>query len=392
MEAAEEGKVGSLAIIRDVTDELAGEKAKTEFIAAITHELRTPLTIIQNSVSNILAGVTGKISKKTQKYLYTIESDCGRFGVLISDLLDISKLEAGNMPLKSQVVIMRTVVDEAIGRFASKAQDKNLELVSQIENAICPIYADKDRILQVLCNLISNAIKFTDSGKVEVRVRQDENNVIVEVVDSGIGLSEVQQKHVFDKFHQIDRQAGAGFKGTGLGLAICNGVIQMHGGKMWLESVPDTGSTFAFSLPKTDPAIILNKHIDRMGRMVNSEGGKFGLMFLQFDGEGTGGKQSGNVTGPLVREIIAQTDKLIIPTEDLTLQMSETEAFFVLSGVKKQRIDGMVRKIEKIVKNKLKNNCSGAHFVPICGTAIYPDDSCEIIGLENLARRTAKRI
>jgi hypothetical protein len=115
-------------------------------------------------------------------------------------------------------------------------------------------------------------------------------------------------------------------------------------------------------------------------------------MFLQFDGEGTGGKQSGSVTGPLVREIIAQTDKLMIPTEDLTLQMSETEAFFVLSGVKKQRIDGMVRKIKKIVKNKLKNNYSEAHFVPICGTAIYPDDSCEIIGLENLARRTAKRI
>lgn len=392
MEAEEEGKVGSLAIIRDVTDELAGEKAKTEFIAAITHELRTPLTIIQNSVSNILAGVTGKISKKTQKYLHTIEGDCGRFGALISDLLDISKLEAGNMPLNSQIIIIGDIVDEAIGRFASKARDKNLELFSQIEKAIGPIYADKDRILQVLCNFIGNAVKFTDTGKVEVRVRQDADNVIFEVVDSGIGISEVQQKHVFDKFHQIGRQAGAGYKGTGLGLAICNGVIQMHGGKIWVKSVPDSGSTFAFSLPKTEPAIILNKYIERMGRMVNSGGGKFGLMFLQVDGEGTGIEQSANIIGPLIREIIAQIDELMIPTEDLSLQTSETEAFFVLSGVKKPRIDGMVRKIEKIVKTELKNNCSEAHFVPICGTAIYPDDSCEIIGLENLARQAAKRI
>ncbi|MBW8034834.1 MAG: PAS domain-containing sensor histidine kinase [Planctomycetes bacterium] len=393
MEAATGGQVGSLAIIRDVTDELAGEKAKVEFIAAITHELRTPLTIIQNSVSNILAGVTGKIGKKTREYLHTIGGDCKRFGLLISDLLDISKLESGNMPLNIEIVSVLDIAAEAVRCFSGKAVEKGLEIVSDLEAGIGPVYADRERILQVLFNLMENAIKFTDSGgKITLRVTDDAENIIVSVIDSGIGISDVQQRHVFDKFHQIGRQAGAGYKGTGLGLAIANGIIKMHGGRIWVDSAACEGSTFSFSLPKTDPSIILNKHLETMAKQASSRGGEFGLIFLQFETGDVGSIHGDEVTGRLIREIAAAADGLNFSDGDMALQMSFSELFFVINGAQKQRIDAMVRKIKKIVKNKLKNKFIEAGIVPICGLGVYPDHSCEIIELENLARQTAKRI
>jgi len=391
--AATGGQVGSLAIIRDVTDELAGEKAKVEFIAAITHELRTPLTIIQNSVSNILAGVTGKISKKTRRYLHTIGGDCKRFELLISDLLDISKLEDGNMALNIQITSVLDIAEEVVRCFSGKAAEKGLEIVGDSEAGIGPIYADSERVMQVLFNLMGNAIKFTDSGgKITLRVTDDAENIIVSVADNGIGISDVQQRHVFDKFHQIGRKAGAGYKGTGLGLAIANGIIKMHGGNIWVDSVAGEGSTFSFSLPKTDPSIILNKHLETMSKKVSSRGGEFGLMFLRLDTEDIASIHESKVIGRLVRKIVAEADELNFSDGDMALQMSLSEAFFVINGTKKQRIEAMVRKIKKNVRHKLKNKFIEARIVPMCGLGVYSGDSCEIIELENLARQTAKRI
>lgn len=393
MGAATGGQVGSLAIIRDMTDELAGEKAKVAFIAAITHELRTPLTIIQNSVSNILAGVTGKISKKTRQYLHTVDGDCKRFGLLINDLLDISKLEAGNMPLNMQIISVLDIAREMVERFSGKAAKKGLEIVSDLQNGIEPVSADRERIVQVLFNLTENAIKFTDSGgKITLRVTDDAENIIVSVIDNGIGISDVQQKHIFSKFHQIGRQAGAGYRGTGLGLAITNGIIKMHGGRIWVDSIAGKGSTFSFSLPKIDPAIILNKHLETMAEKASSDDGKFALMFLQLETGDVGSIHGDEVIGRLIREIIAEVDGLNFSDGDMALKMTPSEAFFVINATKKRRIDAMVRKIKKIVKNKLKNKFIEAPIVPKCGLGVYPGDSCEIIELENLARQTIKPI
>ncbi len=393
MEGRTGGKVGNLAMIRDVTDELAGEKVKVEFIAAITHELRTPLTIIQNSVSNILAGVTGKIGKKTCEYLHTIEGDCRRYGLLIGDLLDISKLEAGDMPLNTQIISVVDVAEEAIECFSVKACEKKLEIVSDLEAGIDPVFADRERIVQVLVNLIENAVKFTDKGgKIVLRVTEDTENIIVSVSDSGIGISDIQQKQIFDKFHQIGRQAGAGYKGTGLGLAISNGIIKMHGGGISVQSVIEEGSTFTFTLPKTDPSIILNKHLETMSKKVASQGGQFALMLLKLDTEEVDNAQTDEVTGPLIREIATQLDDLKFSDGDMALQMSPSEAFFVVNGAKKERIDTMILKIKEVAKDKLKNSFIEAPFVPMFGLGVYPGDSCEIIEIENLARQTAKRI
>ena len=236
--------LGYVVIVRDMTDEMAAEKAKTEFIAAISHELRTPLTSIQNSVSNILAGVTGKTNQKTRQYLHAMKGDCHRFADLINDLLDMAKLEAGSMPITRRVMNMATIVTDGVMDCADQSRAKGIDLVCEIDGHVSPVYADPQRICQILHNLIGNAIEHTDTGgKVTVRSYDKDDNVVTVVEDTGVGISEDLQKQIFSKFYQIQRKAGPGSKGSGLGLAICNGIMAVHGGSI-SSKIRAANSTF----------------------------------------------------------------------------------------------------------------------------------------------------
>jgi len=141
--------IGYVLMLRNITDQMAADRAKTEFIAAISHELRTPLTSLQSSVSNILAGVTGKVSTKTRQYLHTMKNDCHRFADLINDLLDMAKLEAGSMPINRRVMNVVTMVTDMVKDFAGQAKDKDVELLCEIDGHVSPVYADPKRIRQV---------------------------------------------------------------------------------------------------------------------------------------------------------------------------------------------------------------------------------------------------
>ena len=212
-------RLGKVIMLNDVTNEQADEKAKTEFIASITHELRTPLTVIQNSVSNILAGVTGKVNNKTKEYLEGILSDCHRFGGLISDLLDMSKIETGKMSVERSLVKLPMLIEEAMSNFADDASAKKIKMIQRVEDCIPAVYIDRARIYQVLLNLLNNAVKFTcEGGSVIVTAYEHDDDVVVIVEDSGTGILPSMQKQVFDKFHQIGRQvpdikvSGSGFR------------------------------------------------------------------------------------------------------------------------------------------------------------------------------------
>ncbi len=385
--------IGNLVMLRDVTDELAGEKAKTEFIAAITHELRTPLTIIQNSVSNILAGVTGKISRKMRKYLRTIQGDCKRFGILVSDLLDVSKLEAGNMPLNRQVLNLGDAINAVLTKFSSQAQERGVEIVKPDFSYVSPVYADCARIDQVLFNFIGNAVKYCESGdRVSVHCYQQDKSIVTVVEDTGAGISEVHQKQLFNKFQQIGRQAGAGYKGMGLGLAICKGIAEMHGGKIWIESQEGQGSKFFFSLPKIDPAIVLNKHLDTLVRNTAASGREFGLILLSFDVDKSQRQQLRNVIGTSMKELLDASGKFLTAKKDLALEINDFEAVFALSDIRKKRLDTVKEQITKIIKNIKKNDWNGLSIEPMIGLGVYPVDSNEIIAIENLTRKAAVKM
>jgi signal transduction histidine kinase len=385
--------VGNLVMLRDITDELAGDRAKTEFIAAITHELRTPLTIIQNTVSNILAGVSGKLNTKLRGYLETIQGDCKRFGVLVSDLLDMSKLEAGDMSLNRQIVDLSEAIGTSIAVYSADAKARDIEIVQPVGNYFPPVYADRARIDQVLSNFIANAVKFSlPGGKVIVGSYQDESDVVTCVQDSGSGISEVNQKQLFNKFHQIGRQAGAGYRGMGLGLSICKGILEMHGGKVWVESQEGHGSKFYFSLPKIDPSIVLNKHLDTLAKTTATTGQEFALIIVNFEIDQTDQKEYQQVIGTTIKELLEASGNFLTEKTDLALETSDNEVVFAVSDARKNRLDTVMAEITKVVENIKNNSFNGLLLVPKIGLGVYPADSNDVIEIKNLAREKAVKM
>lgn len=256
--------LGSVILIRDVTHEREVDRMKTEFIATVSHELRTPLTsvlgfasIIQNKLEAIIAPALNQSDQKTQKTIQKILSnieiivtEAERLTSLINDVLDIAKMESGRVNWNFQPNNLKQIVDQAIAATSSLISLKGLSLVEEIPSHLPSVIVDKNRIIQVLINLISNAIKFTPKGTITCRIEIHHKEIVIQIKDTGIGISPEHQDKVFEKFHQVGDILTDKPKGTGLGLPICKQIIEHHGGKIWVTSQPNKGSTFAFSLPK----------------------------------------------------------------------------------------------------------------------------------------------
>ena len=389
----EGGNSGHVIMLNDATNEIAAEKVKTDFIAAISHELRTPVTSIQNSVSNILAGVTGRVNKKTRKYLEVMHGDCRRFADLISDLLDIAKLQAGSLPVNRKVINVVTTINEALSNFKKKANDKGLLLEFIDGGSVSPVFADSQRILQVLWNLLANAIEFTEpGGKISVSAYDENDHIVIYVADTGVGIQTERQRQIFDKFYQVNRQAGAGYKGTGLGLAICQGIVTMHGGSIWVESQRSSGSKFMFSIPKCDPVTALREHTEMLSEHCRRKGDGFALLVLNFKfPNGTDETKSGNVD-LIMNDIILESTNFLTNKEDLVLKMSETDIIVVIRGAVKSRIPGVRDELRKIIANRLKKKFNTDEIMPMSGIAIYPSDTRLVADLGKIATGSLKEL
>ena len=245
------------------------ERLKSEFISIVSHELRTPLTAIKNSLEIMLSGATGTLSDNANKFLNTAKRNVTRLAAIINDLLDLSKIEAGKMQLHFEKINIVPTVDFMKNTFAAQAGEKNISLVSDInqDNNQIFIYADQLKIEQILSNLISNAIKFTpNDGKIVLRVQKTnisqlnlskfkktiagvKDYVLISVKDNGIGIKEEDSQKVFDEFQQIENSNTRKIGGTGLGLPIAKQLSENHFGAIWFESVFEKGTTFYVALP-----------------------------------------------------------------------------------------------------------------------------------------------
>jgi len=227
------------------------DQLKSDFVSTVSHELRTPLSITKEGISIILEGIIGDLNEKQRKILDTSRENIERLTRIINELLDISKIESGKTELRMEQVNICEIVDHVITFFSPKISAKGLEL-----KLICPqkeiiINADPDKISQVFTNLVDNAIKFTDQGLIEIGIQDQGSQVECSVKDSGTGIKTENIVKVFEKFQQFGRTAGAGEKGTGLGLAIVKGIIELHKGKIRVESKLGEGTKFIFTLPKS---------------------------------------------------------------------------------------------------------------------------------------------
>jgi len=248
-------------IIRDITQRKqaeqqlikAKEKAeeanrlKSEFLNVMSHELRTPLTVMLGNLPLLSEIEDMPPAEEIVEIVGDIDDAGQHLRQLINDLLDISKIEAGQMTLNLDIFNVQDIVDDSIDTIQNMAAKKNLNLEKSGSSA--PVTADPLRVKQILLNLMSNAVKFTDAGKISIAMEPDHDQVIIRVTDTGCGIDPADMEQVFEKFTQVDSSSTRAAEGTGLGLAITKKLVELHGGKIGVESILGKGSTFWFSLP-----------------------------------------------------------------------------------------------------------------------------------------------
>jgi len=256
-------------ILEEKNNQLAVEiERRTDFFSTLAHELRTPLSsvlIFSENVSRKLDEVifpqvnreddnTKKTVGRIQDNLKIMISEGRRLASLISNILDIAKMEAGKMDWSVGSVSLKEVVQQAALSTASMFEQKGIRFIEEIEGPLPDIQGDRDRLIQAVINLLSNAVKFTEQGSVTCRVVKRANDILISVIDTGIGIEKKDQEKIFEKFRQVNGNVGNKWKGTGLGLPISKQIIERHGGRIWVESEPAAGSTFAFTLPFKQPS------------------------------------------------------------------------------------------------------------------------------------------
>lgn len=273
--------VASLSSGEDITERKFAEKLKDEYISTISHELRTPLSISREGLGLVIDGAIGKINKKQLKVLTISRDNIDRLVRIVSNLLELSRIEIGKAHLVKELFNIVKVIDQVITSFEGKAKEKKIKIKSKIPKKRIEIFADIDKITQVFINLIDNAIKFTDKGFIEIAINEGEENIFVDISDTGIGMSSADLPRVFNRF---ERLATAGKKGTGLGLYIVKEIIDLHEGKISVTSRLSEGTKFSFVLPRPRKEDLLSEYISRRVKEVVKQNSDLSIFIVVIDG------------------------------------------------------------------------------------------------------------
>lgn len=244
--------VGMVSVLSDITKQKKLDSLKADFIANVSHELRTPIIAVEKSISLVLNGTAGQISEAQEKLLSIAVRNLKRLTLIINDLLDLSKIEAAKMKIVGEMASIGRVINESVDSLASWIKTKSIKAEIDIEEGLPDVYIDRNKMIQILNNLIGNAIKFTPvEGLIIVRasLNSDGNNIEVSVKDNGIGIAEEDLLKIFDKFYQSGDRVPTDISGTGIGLSIAKEMVALHGGKIWIKSEKGNGAEFIFTLP-----------------------------------------------------------------------------------------------------------------------------------------------
>jgi signal transduction histidine kinase len=260
-----EQKVGERTLeLRDANSKLQEQdKMRTDFLSTVSHEIRTPLALVLGFVRiinmklekvvfplvNVDVDKNNKAVSQIKKNIGIIKLEGDRLTDLIDDILDISKMEAKKVDWHMENISVANIIERALEVTNSFIEMYKLEIVEDIESELPEVVGDNDKLKQVVINLVSNAVKFTEEGPIICRARKIKNEVMISVIDKGIGIAEADQERIFEKFSQVRNGLKDKVKGTGLGLAICKEIVEHHGGRIWVESECGKGSNFTFALP-----------------------------------------------------------------------------------------------------------------------------------------------
>ncbi len=246
--------LGTVSIFRDISREIEVDRLKSEFVATVSHELRTPMTSIKGFVDLLLMNVSGELDDEQRHFLEIIRSNTFRLEILVDDLLDISHLESGKAKLSFQALDVHQLLNEMREHVEHRSQEEDKVISFQIEapQSLPKLRGDLERVRQILANLVENSFNFTPAGgMIRMRIRHVGDQIEIDVIDNGMGISLLEQERIFERFFRGEQSLLLGISGTGLGLSIVLNLVEMHGGRIWVTSdgIPGKGSTFTVSLP-----------------------------------------------------------------------------------------------------------------------------------------------
>jgi len=250
--------LGTVSIFRDITHQIEVDRLKSEFVATVSHELRTPMTPIKGYVDLLLMGGAGELNEQQSQFLDIIKSNIDRLSILVNDLLDVSRIEAGKVALSFQPIDLREIVQEVIRNMLQLSEDEErpMNFAVDIPDDLPNIFGDIERVRQILTNLLDNAYRYSpENSKVTINVTQSNGALQVDIIDEGIGIFPDEQERIFERFYRGEHQQVIATPGTGLGLPIAKELVEMHNGRIWVTSsgIPGEGSTFSFTLPIFHP-------------------------------------------------------------------------------------------------------------------------------------------
>jgi signal transduction histidine kinase len=278
-----EGSNAHLITIRDITERVIYDRLKDEFVSNVSHELRTPLTSMRESVAQVYDGILGGINETQQKYLSVCIRNIDRLRKIVNELLDISKIEAGKIQLQKDKNDLVEIIRTSSDVFVPVMKKRGLDFELILPDEFLPVYADKDRIIQVMNNLLGNATKFTSEGKITVQVNKNQEYYHCSVTDTGEGIPDDELPLIFDKFKEFQKSTRPGEAGSGLGLAIAKKIIELHRGTIGATSKPGNGSTFTFQIPPYQSDLVFQDFVDERLKHSNEDFDVYRVLIQDLD-------------------------------------------------------------------------------------------------------------
>jgi PAS domain S-box-containing protein len=250
--------LGTITIVRDITREVEVDRMKSEFVATVSHELRSPITPIKGFVDLLRMGASGEISEQQARYLEIIYQNIQRLELLVDELLDISRIEAGKVVLTFEPLNVEQLLDElkAYVHHRSKTEEKRMDIITHMDPDFPEIWGDSERVRQILTNLVDNSFDYTpDGGSIRIEAQAVGDQIEIAISDNGMGIAVGEQERIFERFYRGEQALIMGVAGAGLGLSVALTMVEMHGGRIWVNSagIPGKGSTFTVSLPAATP-------------------------------------------------------------------------------------------------------------------------------------------
>jgi signal transduction histidine kinase len=386
------GLQGSIVDLEKANEELRKIDAmKSEFVSIASHELRTPLAAIKNAVQLMLSGKTGEINENQTKFLSMAERNINRLTNILNDLLNLSRIESGKIELKFEKVDLKGVLELTASSLTPQADVKSIQIEVEVPEQLPTVHGDQEKIEQILTNLIGNSIKFTPEGgrilitaKLFLKEREGAYGdfVAVSVKDTGIGIPPEHLESIFEKFHQVESSLHRSVSGTGLGLAITKGLVEVHQGKIWVESEVGNGSTFTFTLPisegeRREPhfRFILDKEFQR----AQENDAPLTLFLIQVLDE------TDEVKDALLDQLEEKVKHCLCRKADILLRREKEK---ILAALCEANLKG-AQVIRQRFEEEMNNHPLERQGIPVImkvGTATYPDEALSKAELFRLAK------